>query len=112
MADIWNSERRLWLEGTGAYEELMASDCVMAFGPMGAMGRDEVLESLREAPRWTDVVMTDKAKAVPAENVAVIAYHVRSKRPGAEPYEALCTSTYVRIDGQWMIAQHQQTSVS
>lgn len=112
MADLWNSERRLWLEGVSAYEELMTAECVMAFGPMGVMDRDAILGALRDAPRWAEVDMTEKTQAVQAENVVVIAYRARANRPGAEPYEAICTSTYVRVDGHWLIAQHQQTPAS
>lgn len=111
MIDLWNSERRLWLEGVSAYKQLMASECIMAFGPMGVMGRDDIVESLHQAPRWSNVEMVDKTQANPAENVAVIAYRAYGTRSGAEPYEAVCTSTYVRIDGHWLIAQHQQTPV-
>jgi hypothetical protein len=111
MSDIWSSERRLWLEGINAYKELMTTECVMAFGPMGVMGPEDIIEALRKAPRWTDVEMAGQTKAVQAENVVVIAYRARSTRPDADPYEAICTSTYVRVDGHWRIAQHQQTPV-
>lgn len=111
MSDLWGSERRLWLEGVSAYEELMASECVMAFGPMGIMSNDQIIESLRQAPRWSEVEMSERTTTSPAENIAIIAYTARATRDGADPYEAICTSSYVCSDGYWWLTHHQQTPV-
>src|SRR5690606_2010600 len=40
MADLWSVERRLWTEGVGAYERLLATACTMVFCPTGIMHRD------------------------------------------------------------------------
>lgn len=112
VTSLWNSERRLWLEGIGAYEELMAPECIMAFGPMGLMRNQQIIESLRAAPRWSEVEMTDQAATRPAEGVAILAYKAHGIRDGARAYEAICTSSYVCVDGYWWIAHHQQTPIS
>lgn len=111
MDDFWSKERRLWREGVDAYDELMGPDCVMAFGPMGIMNRSEIVDSMRDAPRWSDIDMTDTTQSRPADNVSILAYRVLATRPGAEPYEAVCTSTYIVTDGHWKLAQHQQSVV-
>jgi hypothetical protein len=109
MDDIWNTEHRLWLEGADAYADLIASQCVMAFAPMGILRDGAIVDSLREAPRWSEVEMSDQVLAQPSDGAIVLAYRARARRDGAEPYTALCTSTYIRADGAWRIAQHQQT---
>lgn len=109
MDDIWEAERRLWLEGVGAYRELMAEQCVMAFGPSGVMDNHAILEGLKDSPRWSSVAFADQASIRPGDGAAVIAYTARGEREGADTYRALCTSTYVLIGGHWRIAQHQQT---
>lgn len=111
MDDLRNTERRLWEEGVGAYEELMAPECVMAFGPIGIMDRTEIVDSMRNAPRWSGVDMIDITQTRPADNVLIIAYRALATKSGADPYEAVCTSTYVTIDGRWKLAQHQQSVV-
>jgi len=111
MSDLWSLERRLWIDGIEAYEELMTADCIMVFGPVGILQGAEIVESLKQAPRWSDVAMTKRAEKTPAEGIAVLAYHARARRDGGDDYAALCTSTYVLKDGGWRIAQHQQTSV-
>ncbi len=112
MDELWTTEHRLWLDGAGAYGELMAPRCVMAFGPMGILEDDAIVESLRGAPRWTQVEMADQVLAQPTPDVAVLAYRAQARRDGAEPYAALCTSTYLRIGEGWRIAQHQQTPLA
>ena len=109
MDDIWSEERRLWLEGADAYDELMAADCVMAFGPMGIMTRSEIVDSMNGSPRWSYIDMTDTEQTKPADNLSIIAYRASATRPGAEPYEAVCTSTYVLVGNRWKLAQHQQS---
>ncbi len=111
MDDLWQNERRLWQEGVGAYEELMGPECVMAFASMGIMARSEIIDSIRGAPRWSSIDMTDTTPTGPAGNVSIIGYRALATRPGNEPYEAACTSTYVAVDGRWKLAQHQQSAV-
>ncbi|HTN63453.1 MAG TPA: DUF4440 domain-containing protein [Devosia sp.] len=111
MDDVWDNERRLWQEGADAYDELMAPECVMAFGPLGIMERPEIVGSMRDAPRWSDVNMTDTTQTRPADNISIIAYRALAMRSGVEPYEAVCTSTYVTLDGHWKLVQHQQSVV-
>lgn len=109
MSELWDIERRLWLEGSEAYDQLMTPDCVMAFGPTGILQGQEILESLRQSPRWSDVQMSDQLEARPADDIAILAYRAAALRDGAQPYVAFASSTYVCIDGYWWIAQHQQT---
>lgn len=108
MTEFWEMERRLWLEGVLAYEDLMAVQCIMVFAPMGIMQRDSILKSLRNAPRWSSVNFAEQAEIL-SEHVAMLAYRAEASREDAEPYYALCTSTYIREGGEWHLAQHQQT---
>jgi hypothetical protein len=112
MDDLWTIEHRLWLDGAEAYGELLAPRCVMAFGPMGILEDRAIVESLRGVPRWTTVEMAGQVLAQPTPDIAVLAYRAQARRDGAEPYAALCTSTYLRIGGRWRIAQHQQTPLA
>jgi len=111
MDDLWHNEHRLWQEGVGAYEELMGPGCVMAFGPLGVLARPGIIDSMCDAARWSSVDMTDTTQTWPAGNVSIIAYRALATKPGSEPYEAVCTSTYVAVDGRWKLAQHQQSVV-
>ena len=109
MTDLWLTEETLWLEGADAFQRVMADACLMVFAPMGIMRADQIVESLRQAPRWTGVTMTERAEAEGGPDTRTLAYRAHGTREGAEPYQALCTSTYIHTDGHWRLLQHQQT---
>ena len=109
MTELWKTEEALWLEGADAFERIMADDCLMVFAPMGIMRNAEIVESLRHAPRWQSVSMSDRAEARPAPGVLSLAYRASAQRPDSAPYEALCTSTYFETADGWRLLQHQQT---
>jgi hypothetical protein len=107
---LWHDEERFWLEGAGAFGELMHPECIMAFGaPVGIMRGREIVESLKDAPRWHSVAMTSRSLSRPVEAIAVLAYQAEGHRAGNPPYSAYCTSTYVRSGDAWLMVQHQQT---
>lgn len=109
MIDIWEIEQKLWLDDVEAYAHHLASDCIMAFGPMGLMTKSAILDSLRKGPRWASVEMTGKTVVTPGQDITVLGYRAEAIRNGDQPYRALCTSTYVLVNGEPKLAQHQQT---
>lgn len=114
MSDaIWQSERRLWLEGTSAFVELLHSECIVVFGePIGIMKGDVITESIKNAPRWTQLEMRDRCTSSQGDDTIVIAYRADAQRGSSAPYRAYRSSTYVRCDRAWRLIQHQQTPAS
>ncbi|KGJ06747.1 protein of unknown function [Paracoccus halophilus] len=111
MADeLWREEREFWLAGVAEAARRIDSACVMAFAQTGILDRAGVIAALQSAPRWQEVTMTARA-TVETDEVCLLAYHATARRPGAETYRALCTTTWIRRAGDWRILQHQQTPV-
>lgn len=108
----WELEERFWLEGSSIYDDLLDNECLMAFPGMGVMRAADILDSLRDTPRWRSVQMTSRATGRPDETVLVLGYTAEGRRDGAEPYRCFCTSTYRRDRGDWKLVQHQQTLAS
>lgn len=51
-------ERRLWLEGSEAFDKIMAPECFMVFPkPIGILTRQEILASLGNFARWDEVTI-------------------------------------------------------
>ncbi len=110
--EAWALEERFWLEGSTVYDGLLDPACLMAFPGMGVMRAADILDSLRQAPRWASVDMTGRAIGRAGDGVLVLGYTAESRRDGAAPYRCFCTSTY-RADGErWLLVQHQQTLAS
>lgn len=111
MQELWNCERRLWLEGAGAHDELLHPHAIMTFPPpAGMMQAAAIVESLRGTPPWTAVEMTERASSGNLGGIVIIAYRAEGRGP-EKSYSAYCSSTYVRQDESWRIIQHQQTPI-
>jgi hypothetical protein len=109
---LWTLEQSFWLEGLPAYRRSMSRDAVMVFPePVGMLSGDVIIKVLNEAPRWSSVVMTERAVLRPSTEMAVIVYRAKARR-GEDAYEALCASSYCRPAGKdWTLVHHQQTPV-
>ena len=105
--DLWTIEELLWTGATDAFRKRLAPGCLMAFPGMGLMQGEAIMESLKAAPRWSRVEMRDK-RLQETGDCAVLAYHAHGTRDGDAPYEALCTSTWIRREDEWKLIQHQQ----
>lgn len=107
---VWALEERFWLEGSSVYDALLDPACLMAFPGMGVMRGADILDGLKNAPRWASVAMADRAVGRAGEDILVLGYTAEGRRDGtAAPYRCFCTSTYRRDGGTWRLVQHQQT---
>jgi uncharacterized protein DUF4440 len=70
--------------------------------------RAAVLASMG-GPPWESWSLEDPRVRELGHGSAVVTYGVVARRAGAEPYSALVSSVYVRRDGGWRLAVHQQT---
>ncbi|WP_432692050.1 DUF4440 domain-containing protein [Pseudooceanicola sp. C21-150M6] len=102
-------EKSFWLDGPNFYENAMVPDACMIFpAPVGILKGEEILEGLKQAPRWQSVDFTQRAETS-LHNVTVLAYKASGRRNAGEPYLAFCSSSYVQLGGEWILVSHQQT---
>ncbi|WP_373353152.1 DUF4440 domain-containing protein [Pseudoroseicyclus sp. CXY001] len=107
--ELWDLERRLWLEGREAYVELLAEDALMTFPmPGGPLDRATVLDSVEGTTRWEAVAMDDQLMRSPAKSVTLLAYSAEARREG-EGYAAGCSSLWQMTESGWRLIHHQQT---
>jgi hypothetical protein len=93
---------------TAFYDDVLADDVVMLLpGGLVIDDRDQALTTMGGAP-WTSFDLSDERVVVLGDSGAVLTYRARADR-GGQHYDALFASTYVRVDGAWRLAVHQQT---
>ena len=108
-------ERRGWeslCDGTGAqfYADLMTDDAVMVLANGAVMDRAQVRESLSNAPTWDWFEMVDEKLVPVGSDSAALVYRGSARRAEMpEPFVAVMTSVYVRVDGRVRLAVYQQT---
>jgi hypothetical protein len=117
MQELLDLERRGWealsTSGEAAaalYEEVLADEVLMLFpGGMVMDDRSQIVASMT-GPPWQSFEISDERVLPPSGSAAVVAYRGTAVRGGAD-YTALFNSTYIRQEGAWRLALHQQTPV-
>jgi hypothetical protein len=94
----------------GFYEKVLADDVLILMpGGMVIDDRQQVIESMGGDP-WEKVDISDERVLPLGDGTAVVAYKATATRNGTD-YTGLFNSTYVRDNGDWKLALHQQTPV-
>ncbi|WP_188111394.1 nuclear transport factor 2 family protein [Nocardioides antri] len=94
--------------GADYYDEHLTANAMMAF-PFGVMGREEAVESLRAGDPWASFEISEPQVVELTDDSAILVYRASAQREGAPAYTAVMTSVFVREDGRWLLAFHQQS---
>lgn len=117
MNDLLDLEHQGWqslCESSGAdfYGRLMLDDGVMTLAHGYVFDRQQVIDSLNDAPAWSHYEITEPRLIQLTEHSAVLTYRGTAWRDGEESeFRALMSSVYVRQDGTWRLASYQQTPI-
>ena len=106
-------ERRGWQAlctdgGADYYRDHLTDDALMAF-PFGVFDRQQSLEAMERARPWSDFELQEPRVVALGEDSGVLVYRVTAHREGEEPFAAVLSSTFVRRQGTWKLAFHQQS---
>ena len=94
----------------GFYREVLADEVLMLLpGGLVIDDRTEVIDSMRGAP-WSSFELADERVIELSDTSAVVVYQAIARRQGSE-YQAWFSSTYIRRNGAWKLALHQQTPI-
>lgn len=104
----WATEENFWLEGPDFYRAHMVDDAEMWFPDRKEPRRgDEILDALRNVPRWESVQFSDQEMEVDDARVT-LRYTATARRDGQDEYTAHCTSIYKRDAGGLKLIEHHQ----
>ena len=114
MEELLALEKEGWdalCNGTGSdfYGKVMTHDGLMVLGNGQVMTRDEVVEALRNAPRWESFEMKDPRTVLIGTEAGAVVYLCTAQRGEGAPFEGAMSSVYVRMEGEWRLALYQQT---
>ena len=99
-------------KGGTFYGELMTPDAVFILVNGAVMTREEVAASLDGTPGWESYEITDARLVGIGDDAAALIYRASSARSDLpEPFTALMSSVYYRLDGQPRLAVYQQTTL-
>ncbi len=90
----------------------MTDDGVMILAHGQVFGRQDVIESLSEAPPWRSYNIDQERLVALGDSAAVLVYRGKAYRDDPSPaFIGLMASTYIRRDDGWALAAYQQTPV-
>ena len=106
--NLWAEEEEFWLSGPDFYRAHMVPDAVMYFPePTGILKGEQVLAALEAAPRWGRVTFFDTDLEALGNKVR-LTYRAEAQREGSDVHVSKCESTYVKMEGAWLLACHKQ----
>jgi hypothetical protein len=110
--ELIDAEREGWealASGRGGehYQTHLAPNAVMAF-PFGVMSRQEAINAMEAAPPWSSFDLVGlKSRVVCRQRHCGVSGERAARRRRA--YAAIVSSAFVRGDGRWLLAFHQQS---
>jgi hypothetical protein len=108
--DAWKALSTSGEAAADFYGRVLHDDVLMLLpGGLVIDDRAAVIDSMQGAP-WDSYELSDERVLALGHDSAVVAYRATASR-GGTGYTALFASTYVRVDGSWRLAVHQQTPV-
>ena len=111
--EVLGLEREAWrvlsTDGAAAFYDRVLADDVLMLLPGGLVidDRQAVVDSM-SGPPWDRFELAEERVLELNDQTAVVAYRAIAHRSDQD-YEAWFNSTYVRSDGEWKLALHQQT---
>jgi hypothetical protein len=110
--DLLKLEKGFWTEGGDYYREHVDDECLVAFTEMAGVHSNEEIAGMNPgAGNWKNVKLDEKGLVELSDDSVVLTYEVDAQRKTGEPYRALVSTGYVKRDGQWKMAFHQQTAL-
>jgi hypothetical protein len=109
-------ERKLWTNDAVFYKNNLIEESLLVFPETGVITRgvavDAILTENAEGRRWAEVQF-DKVRSLRlADDAALLTYKIAARWEHEESKRsALASSVYIKRDGVWKLAFHQQTPI-
>ena len=117
LNDLIAIERTLWENDAEIYHDRYSPEALLTFPGVGRIGRDTAVAAIRqenaEGRAWAEVRFDDvDGRWITTDAAALITYTATARwNHESTASKTLCASVYVRADGSWRVAFHQQTPI-
>lgn len=110
-------ERQLWTNNATLYHDHLVPEALLAFAETGLITRDAAVDAIKQesasGKRWAEANFSDVRLLSIGAHAALLTYRVAARwAHETATYRALASSLYVRRDGAWKLAFHQQTALT
>jgi hypothetical protein len=110
-------ERKLWTNDAVFYKHNLIEESLLVFPETGVITRsvavDAIVAENAEGRRWAEVQFDDVRSLQLADEAALLTYKVAARwAHDKSKTSALASSVYVKRNGAWKLAFHQQTPIA
>jgi hypothetical protein len=110
-------ERKLWTNDAAFYEAHLVEEALLVFPETGPITRDVAVAEIRrenaEGRRWGQVEFDDVRCLRMTADAALLTYGVSARwAHETSNVSAFASSVYIKPDGVWKLAFHQQTPMA
>ena len=107
-------ERKLWTNDPTFYKSHLIDESLLVFPETGVVTKsiavDAIFAENAQGRKWAEVQFDDVRRLQLADDAALLTYRVTDRWEHEEAKSlALASSVYVKRDGAWKLAFHQQT---
>jgi hypothetical protein len=107
-------ERSLWKNEPDVYHQTYIPEAILIFPEVGRIGRSEAVDAIREENKagraWAEVNLDDFKALNLGDETVLLSYRADARWNYEQvPTTILCSTLYVKREGHWMVAFHQQT---
>lgn len=110
-AQLLELEEQFWKGDQEFYQRHLTDDSLMIFTePVGVLIKARSLGNIAIGPKWTKIRFEEVRFVKLTDYAAIMTYKASAGRAGESMrYRALASSAYIKRDGSWKLAFHQQT---
>lgn len=113
LEELLTIERQLWRNDPQVYAATFLPEAILIFPGIGRIDLDTAVQAIRGENRagrhWEEVVFSAETVVEIALEVSLLSYHADARWSDGAMESANCLTAYVRRDGRWRVAAHQQT---
>jgi Domain of unknown function (DUF4440) len=117
LQELLTIERTLWENNAEVYRDTYAAEAVLIFPGVGRIDRETAIAAIKqenaEGHAWAEVRFDDVVGHWLTTDTGALISYVATARWNYQSTasQVLCATAYVRRDGAWRVALHQQTSI-
>jgi hypothetical protein len=112
--ELEQQERILWeatARSDGDYYRANVTDDALFVFPYFVMDKARCADAVDASGGWSSFAMDEPRVVRFGENAGIVVYRATAQQGDGDPYVAYMSTAYVRRDGSWKVAYHQQTPV-
>jgi hypothetical protein len=111
--DLLAREMQFWVGNADFFRQHLNDTCLTASKDhAGVQPREAIAANVAQGDSWRSLTIDEKGFLVLGEDAVILTYEASGSRKNGTRYRALVSSGYVRRDGAWKLAFHQQTPLT